>query len=101
EGAGCFDLHPAPGTAIGHNYGRGPGAVNVAMRVSRTWGFGKERTVAPASGGHDGGSPRGITLSASSMNALNHANFAAPNGDLSSPYFGQYRSLGGMIVMQH
>ena len=35
------------------------------------------------------------------MNALNHVNFAPPNGDLSSPYFGQYRALGGMIVMNH
>ena len=29
------------------------------------------------------------------MNALNHANYAPPSGDLSSPYFGVYRSLGG------
>ncbi len=35
------------------------------------------------------------------MNALNRANFAPPYGDLSSPYFGQYRSLGGLIVMMH
>ena len=42
-----------------------------------------------------------LTLSASTLNALNHPNFSPPNGDLSSPYFGQYRSLGGMIVMMH
>jgi len=29
----------------------------------------------------------------------NHPNFAPPDGDLSSPYFGQYRSLGGLMVM--
>ncbi len=29
------------------------------------------------------------------MNALNHPNYAAPSGDLSSPYFGVSRSLGG------
>ena len=28
QGAACFNLNPAPGTAIEHNYGRGPGAVN-------------------------------------------------------------------------
>jgi hypothetical protein len=29
------------------------------------------------------------------MNILNHPNFAAPNGDLSSPFFGQSLSLQG------
>ena len=42
-----------------------------------------------------------LTLSASTLNALNRANFGPPEGDLSSPYFGQYRSLGGLIVMMH
>ena len=53
---GCFNLNPAPGTAIEHNYGRGPGAINLAMRVSRTWSFGPERAAAPADtgGGHGG-----------------------------------------------
>jgi hypothetical protein len=36
-----------------------------------------------------------LMFSISARNALNHANYAAPSGDLSSPYFGQYRSLGG------
>jgi Carboxypeptidase regulatory-like domain/TonB dependent receptor len=108
QGAACFNLNPALGTAIEHNYGRGPGAVNVAMRLSRTWGFGPERAAATADAGHGGLPPSvpsgrryGLTLSASTMNALNHVNFAPPNGDLSSPYFGQYRALGGMIVMNH
>ena len=42
-----------------------------------------------------------LTVTASTLNALNRANFAPPGGDLSSPYFGQYRSLGGLIVMAH
>ena len=29
------------------------------------------------------------------MNVLNHPNFASPNGDLSSPFFGQSLSLQG------
>jgi hypothetical protein len=29
------------------------------------------------------------------MNALNHPNYAAPSGDLSSAFFGVSRSLGG------
>jgi len=36
-----------------------------------------------------------LTLSLNALNALNRANYAPPNGDLSSPYFGQYTSLGG------
>jgi hypothetical protein len=42
-----------------------------------------------------------VTISASSLNALNHPNFAPPVGNLSSPYFGQYRALGGLVVMSH
>jgi hypothetical protein len=112
EGRDCYNLFPAPGTAIEHNYGRGPGAVNLGLRVSRTWNFGPERSAAPTdTGSGHGGMPGmtstgtrtryGLTLTASSLNALNHVNFAPPNGDLSSPYFGQYRALGGMIVMNH
>jgi hypothetical protein len=83
------------------------GAWNHALRVSRTWTFGREDISGRASGGHGGGpSPDtgkkySIAISASTLNALNHPNFATPNGDLSSPYFGQYRSLGGLIVMSH
>ncbi len=36
-----------------------------------------------------------LTLSISARNALNHPNYATPNGDLSSPYFGEFRSLAG------
>ncbi|HEV3200924.1 MAG TPA: carboxypeptidase regulatory-like domain-containing protein [Bryobacteraceae bacterium] len=128
SGFGCFNLTPGPGTpAIQRNYGRGPSNWNVALRVSRTWAFGREaRGGAMESGGvpggmgasasHGGGggpmgdaAPTGagpgrrynLTLSASTLNALNHPNFAPPNGDLSSGYFGQYRSLGGLIVIAH
>lgn len=118
-GFGCFDLLPAAGVAaIGHNFARGPSAVNVVLRLAKTWAFGGEgRSGQPqqsSGGGHEGGSgpPAGmfntstgrrynITVSASTLNALNHANFAAPNGDLSSPYFGEYRSLGGVVVLNH
>jgi hypothetical protein len=36
-----------------------------------------------------------ITLSLNASNVLNHVNRGTPSGDLSSPSFGQYRSLGG------
>ncbi len=46
-------------------------------------------------GGSSSGKKYNLTLSLSANNVLNHANFAAPSGDLSSPYFGEYRSLAG------
>jgi hypothetical protein len=57
-------------------------------------------------GGPGGGPPPGmfggasgkkynLTLSASARNFLNHPSYSTPSGDLSSPYFGQYRSLAG------
>lgn len=60
----------------------------------------------PPGGGPGGGPPRGlfgaasgkkynITLSLSARNILNHTNYSAPSGDLSSPFFGEYRSLAG------
>ncbi len=95
QGYGCFDSNPEPGAAtIPRNFGRGPAAVNLALRVARTWTFGPEAAA--------GGSRKyGLTLGGSTMNALNHANLASPDGNLSSPYFGQSRSLGGLIVMSH
>jgi hypothetical protein len=116
SGFGCFELQPGPGVAtIGHNSGRGPGAVNLALRIARTWGFGPETQTGSVNRGdpqHGSGPPAGmfgpassrkysVTLSAFTLNAINHANLAAPDGDLSSPYFGQSRSLGGFIVMAH
>ncbi len=116
---GCFDLHPAPGTpTIGHNFARGPADVNVGLRLARTWSFGGEGGSGPTqqSSGGDHGAGAGVgagmsdratgrrynlTVSASTLNALNRSNFSPPNGDLSSPYFGEYRSLGGMAVTLH
>ena len=61
----------------------------------------------PPSGGPGGGGPPpglfggnsgvkyNVTLAIMANNAINHANYSAPSGDLSSPYFGEYRSLAG------
>jgi hypothetical protein len=106
----CFQLDPPPGTpSIKRNYGRGPADANVALRVAHTWEFGREGhsgvMESVGSAGHTG-LPSGLfatgatrryqlTLSATTLNALNRANYGPPEGDLSSGYFGQYRSLGG------
>jgi hypothetical protein len=66
---------------LGRNSARGPANVSVGLRVSRTWGR--------------------VTATASTMNALNHTNLTPPVGNLSSPYYGQSRGLGGLIVMSH
>jgi hypothetical protein len=46
-------------------------------------------------GGVNSGLKYNLTLSIMANNAINHVNYAAPSGDLSSPYFGEYRSLAG------
>ena len=119
DGFGCFDLTPAAGApAIGHNFARGPSAVNVALRLARTWAFGGEGRGGPAQTSVGGAYAAGsgsltgmfdthtgrrynLTVSAFTLNALNHSNFAPANGDLSSPYFGEYRGLGGVVVLAH
>jgi hypothetical protein len=111
---GCFDLSPA-GAAIPRNYARGPNAINLVLRMSRTWSFGGEgRSGLPEQeNGSHGGSPLpmaasgssgrkyNITLSANTLNAFNRSNYAPPEGVLTSPYFGRSRSLGGIVVMSH
>ena len=109
EARGCFDANPAPGMpVIGRNSARGPSQVNLGLRLSRTWAFGGHGETGPAAEmqqmGSSHGMPAGpssgrkynLTFSASTFNALNHANFAPPEGDLSSPYFGQYRGLADL-----
>jgi hypothetical protein len=114
---GCFNLAPAPGTAIGRNFARGPSQENLAYaQISRTWVLnpdkgeqGKEAMVTvngpggtsiqvPASlAGRPntpgaGGRKYNLTLSINSQNPLNHTTYTVPSGDLSSPFFGAFRS---------
>jgi hypothetical protein len=123
-GLGCFNLKPAPGArVIVRNSGRGPANLSLGLRVSRTWAFGGNSETGAANpsspppgmdhaergpGGHSGGPPSGLfnsntgrkynlTLSASTLNALNRTNLAPPNGDLSSPYFGQSLDLANLM----
>ena len=70
----------------------------------------------PGGGGPGGGGPPGggpppgafgaatgkrynLTLTMNARNVLNHPNFAAPSGNLSSPFFGESRSLAGFGPM--
>jgi len=45
--------------------------------------------------GGGSGKKYNLTLSISARNLFNTANYAAPSGDLSSTFFGEYRSLAG------
>ena len=105
---GCFDLSPAPGTAtIPRNFARGPNNVNMQLRVSRTWGFIKKEVPGGASGvvAVPPGMPAppappvpmkyNVTFTVAAINPLNHANFANPDGNLSSTFFGKPLSLQG------
>jgi hypothetical protein len=110
-GFGCFDLLPPLGApTIGRNSAIGPWAVNLGVRIAHTWWFGGEPNGAtaqatshamPAMADTPGRKRDSVTFSAFTMNALNRANYGSPEGDLSSPYFGQPRSLGGLVVMTH
>jgi hypothetical protein len=125
SGFGCFNLAPAPGTpVIERNFARGPGTVMLQLRIAKTWSFGnraesnsggfgpggmmKGGGPPPPGGGGGGpmimiGGPGGgaaakkynLTVSVNAQNVLNHPNFANPNGNLSSPFFGQSLSLSG------
>ena len=119
---GLLNINPQPGDKIiPRNYGRGPAQFNLNLRLARTWGFGKSRETANsgAGGPPPGGGPRGgfggggfrgggpggmfgsadtgkrynLTLSVSARNLLNYVNLASPDGNLSSPYFGQSLAL--------
>ncbi|MCL4852959.1 MAG: hypothetical protein KJZ78_16495, partial [Bryobacteraceae bacterium] len=49
----------------------------------------------PGMFGASSGRKYNLTLSVSAHNLLNSVNYSAPNGDLSSPFFGEYRTLAG------
>lgn len=116
-GFGCFNLAPAPGTSIERNFARGPAQENIAYAsLSRTWVLnpdkgeqGKEAMVTvngpggtsiqvPASLAGRANTPAGggrkynLTFSVNSQNPLNHTTYSVPSGDLSSPFFGVFRS---------
>lgn len=77
---GLLDPNPKPGeTIIPRNLGNGPGMVAANLRVSKTFNLGETN-------GKD--DPKQIVLQVNARNILNHPNFAAPDGNLSSPLFG-------------
>jgi len=79
----------------------------MSVRLSRTWDFVKKESppsdpngvaTAPA---QQAGAPAmkyHLTFSAYAINPLNHPNFAAPNGNLTSLFFGKPLNLQGTFT---
>jgi hypothetical protein len=99
NGGGGFGGGRGPG---GDGGGRGPGGPG-------GFGGGGPRMMGPPPGGGGrgpggpmfmggpggGGGKYNLTVSINAQNVLNHPNFSAPVGDLSSPFFGQSLGLNG------
>ena len=105
---------------VPYGIGTGPANVSLNLRVSKVIGFGPK--IEGGGGGGPRGGPRGgglggrglsgnqggpgrldastshkynLTLVASGQNIFNHENLGAPNGTLSSQFFGKSQSLAG------
>lgn len=115
---GLLDPNPSPGERIlSRNYGRGPGQYNVNLRISKVFGFGRERGSsgdARPSGGPgnpmQAASGRGLggligypttshrfnlSIGLSIRNLLNHTNPGPIDGNITSPYFGFANMVAG------
>jgi hypothetical protein len=108
---GLLDTTPLPGQVlVARNLGDGPGFFMLNLRVSRTFSFaGSAAVAAPPDdgppmggpggfrgrGGRSGGGARGLTVSVSVQNLLNHVNPGTPVGNLSSPFFGESLATAG------
>jgi hypothetical protein len=117
---GLLDPNPTPGEQLlPRNFGRGPGQINVNLRIAKTIGFGRERGASssdarPAGGGAgatmQAASGRGLggligtpttshrfnlSIGLSIKNLLNHTNPGPIVGNITSPYFGSANQIAG------
>lgn len=98
---GDFDLDPAPGQAlIPRNFGRGPSFFSFNLGLSRSFAFGSTGGGAKKGAGAQSAGKKSenrfkLTLSLDVQNLFNRANFTAPVGNLSSPFFGQSTRILG------
>jgi hypothetical protein len=119
---GLLDPNPTPSEKVlSRNFGRGPGQMNVNLRIAKTFGFGSERgsskkdAAQPPSGGGanpnlaGGGGLRSIigvpstshrynlNVSMSIRNLLNHTNPGPIIGNITSPLFGRANQMAGNL----
>jgi uncharacterized membrane protein YgcG len=123
---GNFDTNPVAGeTTIPMDYGTGFGQFIANLRLSKTFGFGREVGSGSFNGGDGGGRRPGgglgpgglssmgggggmfgrggastnrrfnLTFSLSARNIFNDVNYAQPQGNLNSPFFGKANALAG------
>ena len=118
---GLLDPNPAlDQQLVPRNFGRGPGAIMLNWRISKTIPFGivRERGAAPAtrlpgdgqaqtggvfsgaaaSGASSASKRYGLTLQLSIRNILNHDNPGPINGNITSPLFGRANQAAGAGV---
>ena len=83
---GILNINPGPrGLIIPRNFASGPGLIAANIRLSKAVNLGDHKP------GKD--SDRQVVFSINARNVLNHQNLGTPNGNLSSPLFGQATSL--------
>ncbi len=114
---GLLDPNPAPGaTLLPRNAGNGPMQLQANLRITRTWGFGGERSAKPtaAEGATSTGpaltaptSTRGLfanpttprrynlTVGLAIRNLTNHNNPGPIVGNVTSPLFGRSNKMAG------
>jgi hypothetical protein len=113
--SGSFTAPTAGEAMIPLNYCQGPSFFQLNLRLSKTWGFGKESETSGMSrnggvGGGGRGGPGGpmrgifgdsgtnqrynLTLGVMARNLLNNVNYATPVGVL-GPTFGQFTGIAG------
>jgi len=116
---GLLDPNPIAGERLlSRNFGRGPGQINMNLRIAKTIGFGKERAgsagdqartpgagaaMAAATGRGLGGligSPTtshrcNLSIGLSIRNLFNHTNPGPIVGNITSPYFGFANQVAG------
>jgi hypothetical protein len=112
---GVFDLNPAAtAPRIPVNLGRGPALVSFNLRIAKVFGFGGEIAHdqnggpggppgshhggghgGPFGGGPNSGRHYNLSIGLQAANLFNDVDLSAPNGNLSSPQFGQSTQLAG------
>jgi hypothetical protein len=94
---GLLDPTPSAGeTILGRNSGRGPGSVQLNMRVSKTLGFGSTGAGLDASGKPKESKPRySLVLTLQVRNVTNHNNPGPIIGNIASPLFGRANQSAG------
>ncbi|HWF09188.1 MAG TPA: carboxypeptidase regulatory-like domain-containing protein [Bryobacteraceae bacterium] len=95
---GLLDPNPSPGEKIlVRNSGRGPFQIMANLRVTKTWGFGSEKSAASGQSVFSTPSSRryNVSLGMSARNLLNHDNPGPIIGNITSPLFGQANQVAG------